>query len=79
VGPTQGWNARNSAGKTNVALYGVAVVCIVVGFYLQGYTKINLLTDQTSSPYQAAGIALIIVGFLLAIFARSQAKKQLRK
>jgi hypothetical protein len=79
VSQIQGSNSRNSVGKPNMAMYVVAVACIVLGFYLNGYTKINLLTDQASSPYQAVGITLIVVGFILGIVARNLAKKQLGK
>ena len=38
-------------------------MCAGLGYYLMGYTVINIGTDTTSTPYMVPGIALIAAAF----------------
>jgi hypothetical protein len=62
-----------------MAMYVLAVACIALGSWLAGYTKINLLTNQVSSPYQVIGYVLIAAGVLVAVVTSRQAKRRIRK
>jgi lipopolysaccharide export LptBFGC system permease protein LptF len=72
-------SSRNSAGRGSVGVYGVGVVCFVVGVYLSTITRINLLTGHTSSPYLGIGIPLAAIGFIAVVVTQRVAKQKLRK
>lgn len=70
---------RNKVSPGVMASYLIGLVCTIVGIYLVEYTRINLVTAQTSSPHVGIGIVLIVVGIVTIIIAQRMARQMLKK
>jgi len=72
-------NNRNSAGAANMAFNVLGVICAITGIYLATITRLYLFTGQTTHPYLAVGILLLMVGIVAVSVTQVAAKRRLMK
>ncbi len=69
---------RREVGYGNLTAATGGAVAFVIGLYLCGYTRINLLTGSTTHPLLVPGIVLVVAGLVGAVLGSAGAKRRLR-
>jgi hypothetical protein len=77
--PQDATGASTGTANWSVALYVIGGICAGVGIYLATFTRINLLTGQTSSPYLGAGIPLALIGIAFVVTTRRTATRHMNR